>query len=153
IIGSLAGAGNVTLGSGSLNTGGNNTGTTFSGSISGTGGIVKNGTGTFVVSGTNTYSGATNINAGTLQLGPVASGALASASAVSIASGATLDLNNNSATISSLCGPGGGSILLGTGTLTTGGSASSVFGGVIQGAGAVSLIKIGTGTLTLTGAN
>jgi autotransporter-associated beta strand protein len=151
IIGSLAGAGNVTLGRGSLNTGGNNTGTTFSGSISGTGSLVKNGTGTFVVSGTNTYSGATNINAGTLQLGPGASGALPSASAVSIASGGTLDLNNNNATISSLSGPSGGMILLGTGTLTTGGTAASVFGGVIQGAG--SLVKIGTGTLTLTGAN
>ena len=58
-IGSLAGAGDVTLGAGVLNTGGDNTSTTFSGVISGSGGLVKAGSGAFTLTGTNTYSGGT----------------------------------------------------------------------------------------------
>ena len=58
-MGSLAGAGNVTLGTGILTTGGNNTSTTYSGVMSGTGGLTKAGTGTFTLSGANTYTGAT----------------------------------------------------------------------------------------------
>lgn len=66
-IGSLAGAGDVTLGANTLTTGGDNTSTTFSGVMSGTGALVKNGTGTMILSGANTYSGGTTVNAGTLQ--------------------------------------------------------------------------------------
>ena len=77
-IGSLAGAGSVTLGSATLTTGGNNTSTTFSGAISGTGGLTKIGTGTMVLTGNNIYSGITTINAGALVLGDGgASGSLA----------------------------------------------------------------------------
>ncbi|MBP6863632.1 MAG: autotransporter-associated beta strand repeat-containing protein [Candidatus Didemnitutus sp.] len=68
-IGSLAGAGNVALGSRVLTTGGNDASTTFSGVASGTGGLTKVGTGTFTLTGNNTYSGTTTISAGTLQLG------------------------------------------------------------------------------------
>ena len=68
-VGSLAGAGNVTLGTGTLTTGGNNTSTTYSGVMSGTGGLTKAGTGTLTLSGANTYTGATNVNVGTLTLG------------------------------------------------------------------------------------
>jgi YVTN family beta-propeller protein/autotransporter-associated beta strand protein len=68
-IGSLAGAGSVTLGSATLTTGNDNTSTTFSGTISGTGGLTKVGSGTFVLTGDNTYAGGTTINAGMLQLG------------------------------------------------------------------------------------
>jgi autotransporter-associated beta strand protein len=50
-IGSLAGAGNVTLGAGTLTLGGNNTTTAFSGVISGTGALVKFGTGTMTLTG------------------------------------------------------------------------------------------------------
>jgi hypothetical protein len=53
-IGSLAGAGNVTLGSGTLTIGGDNTSTLFSGIISGTGSLVKVGTGAFTLTGANT---------------------------------------------------------------------------------------------------
>src|SRR5215831_13820333 len=45
-IGSLAGAGAVTLGAATLTTGSDNTSTTFSGTISGTGGVTKIGAGT-----------------------------------------------------------------------------------------------------------
>jgi autotransporter-associated beta strand protein len=70
-IGSLSGLGanNVLLGSATLTTGGTNSDSGFAGAISGTGGIIKVGTGKFTLNGTNTYSGGTVISAGTLQLG------------------------------------------------------------------------------------
>ncbi len=79
--GSIAGAGNLRLGSKSLAVGGNNTSTTFSGVIQdggtsgGSGGsISKVGTGTLILSGTNTYTGGTNIYEGVLQVdGSIAS--------------------------------------------------------------------------------
>jgi outer membrane autotransporter protein len=67
-IGSLAGAGSVTLGSATLITGNDNTSTTFSGTISGTGGLTKIGSGVLTLSGTNTYSGGTTLAAGTLRV-------------------------------------------------------------------------------------
>ena len=66
-IGSLAGAGNVTLGSATLTAGGNGTSTTYSGVVSGTGGLAKAGAGAMTLSGANTYTGTTAINAGTLR--------------------------------------------------------------------------------------
>ncbi len=68
-IGSLSCAGDTTLGAGALTTGGDNSSTTYSGTISGSGGLTKQGSGVFTLSGANTYGGATNINAGTLQAG------------------------------------------------------------------------------------
>ena len=76
-IGSLAGAGAVTLGAATLTTGNDNTSTTFSGAISGTGGLTKTGTGTLLLTGTSNYTGATTVNAGTLSVnGSIASSAL-----------------------------------------------------------------------------
>jgi len=67
-IASLAGAGGVVLGSGTLTTGGNQSSTTFSGAISGTGGLEKTGTGTFTLSGNNTYTGDTVVDGGVLEV-------------------------------------------------------------------------------------
>ena len=73
-IGSLAGAGAVTLGAATLTTGNDNTSTTFSGAISGTGGLTKIGTGTLLLTGISNYTGATTVNAGTLSVnGSIAS--------------------------------------------------------------------------------
>src|SRR5262249_51495569 len=94
-----------------------------------------------------------NVNAGTLQAG--ANTTFAQNSAFTIASGATLALNNFNETIGSLAGAGtvtnGGAS---SRTLTTGGdNTSTTFSGVIQNgaAGATNLTKAGTGTFTLTG--
>ncbi|MBW3541920.1 MAG: autotransporter-associated beta strand repeat-containing protein, partial [Planctomycetes bacterium] len=66
-IGSLSGAGSVALGAGTLTAGGDGTSTTFSGAIGGTGGLVKDGAGTLILSGTNNYTGGTTVSAGVLQ--------------------------------------------------------------------------------------
>jgi fibronectin-binding autotransporter adhesin len=81
-IGSLAGNGMVQGGLGhpivivaaTLSTGGNNTNSTFTGSLSNGGAnatlaLTKTGTGTMTLTGANTYTGTTTINAGTLQIG------------------------------------------------------------------------------------
>jgi len=85
--GSIAGAGKYILGSDELTVGANNTSTEVSGIISGTGGaLVKAGTGTLLLSGTNTYTGATTVNAGTLSV----NGSIASSSGVTVNNGGTL---------------------------------------------------------------
>ncbi|NDA39477.1 MAG: hypothetical protein EBX86_05295, partial [Actinobacteria bacterium] len=92
-IGSIAGAGTVSLSSYTLTAGGDNTSTTVSGSITGTGGaLTKTGSGTLTLSGNNSYTGATTISAGALRashnnaLGTTASG-------TTVAQGAALELS------------------------------------------------------------
>ncbi len=60
--------------------------------------------GTVLLSGANTYTGATNINAGTLRLGAAAR--IADTSATTVAGGATFDLNNFAETVGSIAGAG-----------------------------------------------
>ena len=144
-IGTLTGAGTVALGANTL-TVSETSDTSFSGAITGTGGLTKSGVGTLTLVGTNSYTGATTVNAGTLEL---ASGAaIADTGALTVATGATLKINNDE-TIGALAGAG--SVELGSSTLTVGGSESTVFSGVISGSG--ELVKTGSGTLTLSGAN
>ena len=57
-------------------------------------------------------------------------------------------------TIQDLSGVAGSSVLLGNNNLTVGSASSTTFAGVIDGSGGTGgLVKIGTGTLTLSGAN
>ncbi len=65
-IGALLGAGNVVLGAQTLGVALSNTPTTFSGVVSGTGGLRKSGTGTQRLSGANSYTGATTVTNGAL---------------------------------------------------------------------------------------
>ena len=128
-LGGLAGSGNVSLADGShaltLSAGGNGAGTIYSGALSGPGGLTKVGGGTLTLTASNTYSGGTNVNAGTLQIGNGGSGAsIGGTSGVSIASNATLAFNDAD-------------------TVT--------FAPTISGAG--NLVKTGNGTLTLTASN
>jgi len=87
-IGSLAGAGTVDLGSATLTTGSDNKSTTFSGVISGSGKLVKTGSGTQTLTGINLHSGGTVVDAGTLIVGVGGAGSLHSW--VEVKSGARL---------------------------------------------------------------
>ena len=89
-VGALGGAGNVLLGAKALTTGGLNTSTTVSGTISGAGGsVVKVGSGTLTLTGANSYTGGTTVTGGTLAANN-ASGSATGTGAVQVQSGATL---------------------------------------------------------------
>jgi autotransporter-associated beta strand protein len=85
-IGSLAGAGNVGLGSAVLTTGSDNTSTTYSGIIAGTGGVTKTGTGTLTLSNTSGYTGPTVVNGGTLSV----NGSIATSNGLDVNNGGTV---------------------------------------------------------------
>jgi autotransporter-associated beta strand protein len=148
-IGSLQGAGTVRLANNGLNIGSDNRSTTFSGTITGPGAVLKDGTGTFTLTGRNNYDGYTDVGAGTLQLG--VEGALP-LTALTVIPGARLDLGGFNQTIGSLAGAG--SVALGNRYLTTGGdNTSTTFSGTISGSGLSGLGKVGSGSLTLSGNN
>ncbi|WP_295850304.1 autotransporter domain-containing protein [Tardiphaga sp.] len=85
-VGSLAGAGAVTLGTATLAAGRDNTSTTFSGAISGSGGLTKTGTGALTLSGANSFTGGTAVNAGTLSV----NGSIATSSLTTVNASGTL---------------------------------------------------------------
>ena len=82
----------------------------------------------------------------------LSAGPLPSTTNVTIASGATLDLNSITQQIGSLSGNAGSSVTLGTGLLSVNSANSTTFAGVISGAGG-SIAKSGSGTLTLSDVN
>ncbi|BCU77037.1 autotransporter-associated beta strand repeat-containing protein [Luteolibacter sp. LG18] len=91
--GSLTLAGNITsdqtrsLVLQGASTGANTVSGVISNGTAGTNGVIKNGAGTWTLSGTNTYTGATAVNAGTLA---ITGNSSAVTGAVTVASGATL---------------------------------------------------------------
>jgi autotransporter-associated beta strand protein len=140
-IGALSGAGNVTIGNRTL-TVSSSASSTFSGLLSGTGGLTKDGTGTLTLAGTSSYTGATAVTGGTLE-GVIGAGDL------SVASGATYNLGGADRSLASFSGAG--AIGLGANTLTTNVATSSTFSGSISGTGG--LTSTGAGKLSLTGNN
>ena len=148
LLGNFTSARAVTLnaGGGTVDTNGSNA--TLSGAIAGTGGLTKVGAGTLSLSGASGYAGATSVNGGVLQAG--ATNVFASSSAITVASGATLDFNSFNQILASLAGAG--SVTMGAGSMTVGGNdASTTFSGAISGSGG--LTKNGSGALTLSGTN
>lgn len=132
-----------------FDTNGNNVplGTT---ALSGVGDITKEGLGDLAFSRVNTYSGLTQINAGTLSI--IAGGSIAASSGVSLVAGATFDISAGmNQTIKDLSGTGG-TVSLGNYSLTAGTNNSTTYAGLIQGNGG-RFIKQGMGALTLTNAN
>ena len=124
--------------------------------------FTKSGAGVLRLSGTNTYAGTTSIGAGTLQLGTGTN--IPDGSAVSLSSSSSvLDMNAKSETIGSLASANALSLVSSSGSgnyvLTTGGNNTSTsYAGLLQdtmlsGSGVLSLVKNGSGTLTLLGTN
>ena len=171
-IGSLAGGGTtggtLNLQTFTLTAGGNNSSTSFAGVISGTttGNLVKAGTGTLTLSNSNTFTGGLTINGGVIQLANA--GALNSTTpnavtfGLSAAAGTKLQLNGNTVTIGALstnATPGSPVIENANSlasTLTVSQTTTTAFAGVLQdgtGGGALALTKLGSGVLTLSGAN
>jgi autotransporter-associated beta strand protein len=125
---------------------------TASSVISGTNGLTKSGDGLLVFNGsTKTYTGPTTVTAGTLRLD--SSNIIVSTTALSVGASGTFELNwGVSQTIGSLAGAG--SVNIRSNTLTVGDSTSTTFTGVLSDSGSYgTLVKQGTGSLTLSGAN
>lgn len=138
---SLAGAGSVTLGGGTLSVG-NSAATTFSGAMSGTGSLIKAGAATMTLSGVNTYSGGTTINAGAISV--------AADTGLGNASG-TLTLNGGTFTTTKTLASARAVVLGTKGGVISAGGTTLTLSGTISGPGF--LTKIGTKTLALTGTN
>jgi autotransporter-associated beta strand protein len=123
---------------------------TFAGVISGNGTITKSGTGALTLSGTNTYTGTTTVTAGTLVISSDASLGAAPAALVAnqltLASGTTLQASAGFTMAANRGIALGGPVTIDTQANTV------VINGPMSGAGAA-LTKIGTGSLTLVGAN
>ncbi len=184
--GGLMGAGDLTLENNSgapaavaLNLGGNGSDTTYSGNFSGAGRITKTGNGVLTLLGTNTQTGITNLNQGTLRIGSdssldsnatfsangfVGSTVLASASAAAITLNKSLNMNAGSGGITFGDSIGTGDLTF-TGNLTrtsgstsrnvnVSGSTTVTFNGNLFSTGANATTpfnKGGTGTLAILG--
>lgn len=117
--------------------------------IPGTGGVTKNGTGTWTLGGANTYAGTTTVSQGTLAYG--VNNALSSG-AVTV-SGGTLDIKSYTDTVGAVTLSNGG-VINGTSGILTGTSYAMQDGNVSATlAGSVALTKTTAGTVTLTATN
>jgi autotransporter-associated beta strand protein len=170
-VASISGAGNYSLGAHTL-TFGDTSNQTVSGMISGTGALVKSGSGSITLSSSNSYSGGTKMNAGTIFVGH--NSALGSGTLTFAVSGTRLASNDSTdRTISNALGTFAGSSAIytfgsvGSGNLTFTNTTSAALGGVrtftvnnswtsfanaFTGA-SDGITKAGTGTLILAGNN
>ncbi len=136
--GAIAGSGNV------VNTGNGNT--TLEGVVSGAGALRQAGTGTFILTAANTYTGGTTVAAGTLQLG---AGGTAGSVAGNITNNGTLALNrSDSSTLDGVVSGTGSLRHLGSGTTTLTGN-NIYSGGTTIAAGTLQIGAGGTvGSIT-----
>ena len=123
---------------------------TVSGVVSGTGNLVKVGDGRLNLTGVNTYSGSTQVNAGTLGLAADSGLGTAPGTATpghlglnggTLASTATFTLNANRGVALGSAG----------GTFDTAAGTTLSYNGVVAGSSGGALVKTGTGTLSLGG--
>ena len=132
---------------------------TFSGSghIAGTTSLLKQGAGSVALNlAASTYTGNTTVSAGTLKMG-AANMIPGGAGNGNVTNNGTIDLNTFSDTMNNLSGSGIiDTVAGGTPTLTVNNfnTNNTVFSGSIKNtAGTLALVKTGTNTLTLSGAN
>ncbi len=114
---------------------------TYSGVMSGSGSLIKQNTGTLILSGANTYSGGTTISGGSLSI----------ASNNNLGNGSG-DLTLNGGSLLSTAGftSSRNILLTGAGTIEVNGSSIAMLG-IVSGSG--TLTKRGSGTLSLKGEN
>jgi autotransporter-associated beta strand protein len=147
----------VLIGSSQTMTVNNSAGFVINGSVGGTIGLTKAGTGTLTLAGANTYSGATTINAGTLNAG--AAGSLGGTSSIVVNAGGTLLLSQSGSATNNRIN-NSSTMTLNGGTFNTAGLSEHELSGVIvtPGIGALTLssnstIDLGTGASILAFAN
>lgn len=129
----------ITLGSGTLTAGAANN-TTFAGVVSGTGSFVKQGAGDLSLTATNTFTGATAVDAGTLTV----NGSIASSSLTSVNNGGTL---SGTGTVGAAHINSGGSFAPGSGIP---GTSMTVSGNLTFAPGAIYLVSLNPSTTTMT---
>ncbi|MEQ1852185.1 MAG: autotransporter-associated beta strand repeat-containing protein [Chthoniobacteraceae bacterium] len=148
-LGGLTGADAIANGGNTISVGANNADTTYSGGVSGTGGLTKVGTGTLTLSNVNSRSGVTTLREGTLSTNSVKNfgGSASNAAANLVFDGGTLRYTGSTASSTSR-----------DFTINAGKTATfdisinlSWHGASVATTGA--LTKTGAGTLTLSGAN
>ena len=160
--GGLSGSGNITLADTGSNpvtllVGSNNAGATYSGVLSGSGGLTKIGSGVQTLNAAQAYTGTTVIIAGTLQVS--GAGTLGTGNGNLTVNGGTLDLDGTAQSVAALNGTGGtilNSLASSASTLSigmgnaTGGSYAGVIKDNAGTGGTVALVKVGAGAQTLT---
>ena len=158
-VGSLAGSGTVTtagIGAYTLTVGADDSSTTYSGIVAAGSGditLTKTGAGTMIISSNDwTNTGNVNVNGGTIKFGNSAAG-FSNSSTVTVASGATLDMNSINDTFGMLSGAGSVTNNSGTTGLTIVGTNSTTFSGSITGTSSLTKSSASTGTTTLSGNN
>jgi fibronectin-binding autotransporter adhesin len=118
---------------------------TISGSVQGTGGLTKLGTGNLNLSGNNSFAGAAVVGQGQLQLS--GGNAISNSSGVFVGDFATLRVSN-AETLGYLSGNFGAQTVLDADLTTGAANVDNTYRGSISGSG--KFIKIGTGTQTLS---
>jgi autotransporter-associated beta strand protein len=114
VVGSMAGVAPITLGLHTLTAGGDDTSSTYSGALSGHGGLTKTGAGTLTLSNTSSYDGTMRVSGGALNV----TGSIAASSV--LIDGGTLQGTGRVGAITGTSGhlhPGGSPGILASGSL------------------------------------
>ncbi|MFM7307504.1 MAG: autotransporter-associated beta strand repeat-containing protein, partial [Actinomycetota bacterium] len=142
-IGSIQGAGRISIGAGTLTASGS-TDLTFSGTISGTGGLTKSGSGTLTLSGANTFSGKTTITQGAVAI--TADNNLGTAPGSAVAdqvtlNGGTLLINETFDVSNAFASTRGITLGSSDGTISVASGKTFNYGGVVAGGAGADLTK------------
>jgi autotransporter-associated beta strand protein len=151
-VGGIEGNGKITNGDLTVDTDKGTGDSTFNGTLEGTSSLAKNGNDKLILSGTNTYTGETNINAGTLEL--TGTGSIARSEKVTVNSNATFDIQNLTSTSTSVrnlqSAAEDANVILGEKELSV---EQGSFAGQISGNGTLTKTGTSSDTLTISGTN